>query len=123
MTINLTDPIFHDEELARQHMEAIRWPNGPFCPHCGSVDGITRLQGKSQQRPGLHRSNACRGQFSQGQQSRHAERSHIPLTKWLLGFHLMAASKKGLYRLTRCICMIRKSPTKRLGSCATAFAR
>ena len=24
------------------------------------------------------------------------ERSHIPLDKWLLGFHLMAASKKGI---------------------------
>jgi hypothetical protein len=24
------------------------------------------------------------------------ERSHIPLTKWVLGFHLMAASKKGI---------------------------
>ena len=24
------------------------------------------------------------------------ERSHIPLTKWVLGFHLMAASKKGV---------------------------
>ena len=38
MTIDLTDPIFHDEEAARLHMEAIRWPNGPFCPHCGSVE-------------------------------------------------------------------------------------
>ena len=24
------------------------------------------------------------------------ERSHIPLPKWVLGFHLMAASKKGV---------------------------
>ncbi len=24
------------------------------------------------------------------------ERSKIPLTKWVLGFHLMAASKKGI---------------------------
>jgi transposase-like protein len=93
MTINLTDPMFHDEDLAREHMEAIRWPNGPFCPHCGSVIGITRLQGKSH-RPGLHQCNACRGHFTVTNGSV-MERSHIPLTKWLLGFHLMAASKKG----------------------------
>ena len=94
MTINLTDPIFHDEELARQHMEAIRWPNGPFCPHCGSVDGITRLQGESH-RVGLHQCNACRGHFTVTNGSV-MERSHIPLTKWVLAFHLMAASKKGM---------------------------
>jgi transposase-like protein len=94
MAINLTDPIFHDEEQARQHMEAIRWPNGPFCPHCGSVDGITRLAGESH-RPGLHQCNACRGHFTVTNGTV-MERSHIPLHKWVLGFHLMAASKKGI---------------------------
>jgi len=94
MTINLTDPIFHDEEAAREHLEAIRWPNGPFCPHCGSVSGITRLQGKSH-RAGLHQCNACRGHFTVTNGSV-MERSHIPLAKWVLGFHLMAASKKGV---------------------------
>jgi transposase-like protein len=94
MTINLTDPIFHDEGAAREHLEAIRWPNGPFCPHCGSVHNITRLQGKSH-RPGLHQCNSCRGHFTVTNGSV-MERSHIPLVKWVLGFHLMAASKKGV---------------------------
>lgn len=94
MTINLTDPIFHDEAEARRHMEAIRWPNGPFCPHCGSVDGITRLEGKSH-RAGLHQCNACRGHFTVTNGTV-MERSHIPLHKWVLAFHLMAASKKGI---------------------------
>jgi Transposase zinc-ribbon domain len=42
---NLTDPIFHDEDKAREHLEAIRWPNGPYCPHCGNSDEdqITKL--------------------------------------------------------------------------------
>ena len=26
---------FHDETAARAAFEAIRWPNGPLCPHCG----------------------------------------------------------------------------------------
>jgi transposase-like protein len=94
MTIDLTDLIFHDEVAARQHMEAIRWPNGPFCPHCGSVDKITLLEGKSH-RPGLHQCNACRGHFTVTNGTV-MERSHIPLAKWVLAFHLMAASKKGI---------------------------
>jgi transposase-like protein len=94
MTANLSDPIFHDEDAARAHMEAIRWPNGPFCPHCGSVENITRLEGKSH-RPGLHQCNACRGHFTITNGTV-MERSHIPLHKWVLGFHLMAASKKGM---------------------------
>ena len=28
---------FHDEEAARQWFEAARWPDGPVCPHCGSL--------------------------------------------------------------------------------------
>jgi len=94
MTDNLTAPIFHDEEAARAHMEAIRWPNGPFCPHCGAVKGITRLGGKSH-RSGLHQCNDCRGHFTVTNGSV-MERSHVPLHKWVLAFHLMAASKKGM---------------------------
>ncbi len=94
MTTNLTDPIFHDDDAARAHMEAIRWPNGPFCPHCGSVENITRLEGQSH-RAGLHQCNACREHFTVTVGTV-MERSHIPLAKWVLGFHLMAASKKGI---------------------------
>ena len=35
MSIDLTAPEFHDEEKAREWLEALRWPSGPFCPHCG----------------------------------------------------------------------------------------
>jgi len=92
--VDLTDPIFHDENKAREHLEATRWPDGPFCPHCGEVENIHRLQGKSN-RPGLFQCNSCRDTFSVMLGSV-MEDSHIPLTKWVLGFHLMAASKKGM---------------------------
>lgn len=94
MTVDLTDPIFHDETAARAHMEAIRWPHGPTCPHCGSVENITRMEGKSH-RAGLFQCNACRGAFTVTNGSV-MERSHIPLPKWVLAFHLMASSKKGV---------------------------
>ena len=94
MTINLTDPIFHDEDAARTHMEKVRWPHGATCPHCGAMDGITLMAGKSH-RPGLFLCNGCRGHFTVKTGSV-MESSHIPLAKWVLAFHLMAASKKGV---------------------------
>jgi len=94
MTTNLTDPIFNDEEAARAHFEAIRWPNGPVCPHCGVEGEATLVKGKSH-RPGMYQCNACREPFSV-KVGTVMESSHIPLHKWALGFHLMASSKKGM---------------------------
>jgi transposase-like protein len=91
---DLTNPIFNDEDAARQHLENLRWSNGVFCPHCGNVKGVTRLQGQSH-RPGLFQCNECREHFTVTVGTV-MERSHIPLAKWVLGFHLMAASKKGM---------------------------
>jgi transposase-like protein len=91
--IDLTDPIFHDEDKAREWLEAKRWPNGPFCPHCGSTN-VARMGGTSG-RPGLFHCPDCRGQFTV-RTGQVMERSHIPLTKWVLAFHLMTASKKGV---------------------------
>ncbi len=92
----LTNPIFTDENKAREHLEGIRWPNGPYCPHCGEADGanLKRLEGKSH-RPGLFQCNSCRQHFTVTVGSVF-ERSKIPLTKWMLGFHLMASSKRGI---------------------------
>ena len=90
----LTDPMFHDDDAARAHFESILWPNGPVCPHCGAIKGLTRLQGKSH-RLGLFQCNACKGHFTVTNGSI-MERSHVPLSKWALAFHLMASSKKGM---------------------------
>lgn len=93
MTINLTNPIFHDEIAARAHLESVRWPNGPVCAHCNSQN-VRKLAGKST-RPGVHWCNACEQPFTVTVGTV-MERSKIPLAKWVLGFHLMAASKKGV---------------------------
>jgi transposase-like protein len=94
MTADLTNPIFTDETKARDYLESVRWAKGPICPHCGSVENITRLNGKSH-RPGLHQCNECREHFTVTVGTVY-ERSHIPLHKWLLATHLMTASKKGM---------------------------
>ena len=95
---NPSDPIFHDDNAARAHLEAIRWPSGPVCPHCGNVDqdAIKPIQGtKKSHRPGLYYCNACKGQFTVTVGTV-MERSKVALHKWVLAFHLYAASKKGM---------------------------
>lgn len=94
--MNLTDPIFHDDDAAREHLESIRWADGVYCPHCGNADQarLRKLQGKSH-RPGLWQCNACREHFTVTVGSV-MERSKISLAKWVLGFHLYASSKKGM---------------------------
>src|SRR4051794_19878452 len=91
---DLSKPIFHDENAAREWLEARIWANGRFCPHCGAVDQSTLMQGKSH-RPGLHQCNSCREPFTVTVGTLY-ERSHIPLHKWLAATHLMMASKKGM---------------------------
>src|SRR6202049_556863 len=95
MGIKLTDPIFHDEAKATAHMEANRWPDEPFCPFCGSLN-VRRMGGKTQ--TGMFLCNDCRDKFTV-RTGTVFERSHIPLQKWLMATHLMAASKKGMSSL------------------------
>src|SRR5271156_6099822 len=89
----ITDPIFHDEDAARAHFEALRWADGRICPHCGTIDNSTLMQGKTT-RPGLYKCKDCRKPFTATMGTLY-ERSHIPLHKWLLATHLLCSSKKG----------------------------
>ncbi len=95
---DLRHPMFHDEDAARAALEAVRWPHGPNCPHCGNIDGskIAKVEGKKQShRPGLYYCNECKGQFTVTVGTVF-ERSKIPLSKWWLATHLLGASKKGM---------------------------
>jgi transposase-like protein len=96
MSAELQDPRFTDETAAREALEAIVWPNGPVCPHCGNADSarIAKLETKTA-RPGLRYCNECKGQFT-ATVGTIFERSKIPLTKWWLAMHLIGSSKKGI---------------------------
>lgn len=94
---DFSNPIFHDADKAREWLEARIWPEGPICPHCGTVDQATLMKGKSH-RPGLYQCNACREPFTVTVGTLY-ERSKIPLNKWLAATHLMMASKKGMSAL------------------------
>jgi transposase-like protein len=91
---DLSHPVFHDEEEARLYLQEVRWPDGVYCPFCGTLDGIKPLGGDSMG-PGWFYCPACQDKFTVRVGSVF-ERSHIPLHKWLLAFRLMASSKKGI---------------------------
>jgi transposase-like protein len=93
--IDLRSPIFHDDDAAREYLETVLWPQGPVCPRCGVMgDRITKMGGKSL-RPGVYNCKDCRKPFSVTVGTV-MERSHIPLSKWVLATRLMASSKKGM---------------------------
>jgi transposase-like protein len=85
------------EERAREYLEGIRWPNGPVCPHCGSVEGITRFQGEVH-RDGVYKCNPCGQQFTVTVNSIF-HGSHISIRTWLMALSIMCSSKKGVSAL------------------------
>jgi transposase-like protein len=90
------DPIFQDENMARQALEAVLWPDGPYCRHCGNSDPamIAKMAGKSH-RPGLYYCNECKGQFTVTVGTVF-ERSKVPLTKWWMAAHMLNSGKNGV---------------------------
>ncbi len=94
MKFDITNAIYNDENAAREHLENTRWPRGPWCPHCGEAESITKMQGKSH-RPGLYKCNSCRKPFTVTVGTLF-ERSKVPLHKWVLATHLLCSSKKGM---------------------------
>lgn len=94
MSAVLTAPYFNDPEAAREHLEAIRWPNGPVCPHCGGFERIHKVQGKKH-RPGLYACRECNGHFTVTVGTVF-ERSKIPLNVWFQAVYFLCSSKKGM---------------------------
>jgi transposase-like protein len=88
---------FKDPHAARQYLEALRWPNGPVCPHCGGADRQSKITPKTKNgaRPGLYECGHCHQQYTVTVGTVF-ERSKIPLHKWLMAATLIAASKKGI---------------------------
>ena len=84
MSADLQDPRFTDETAAREALEAIVWPNGPVCPHCGNANSarIAKLETKTA-RPGLRYCNECKGQFTATvERSLSALKYHSPNGGW-----------------------------------------
>jgi transposase-like protein len=96
---------FYDEKAAFAYVESVLWPQGPVCPHCGSMERTYKLGGvrskPSEKNPegverfGLYKCGECRKQYTV-RKGTIFEESHCPLHKWLQAIHLICSSKKGI---------------------------
>ena len=89
-----TKPRFTDDDAAREHLEALRWPHGAVCAHCGGADRQSKLEGNAT-RPGVYFCGHCRTQYTVTVGTVF-ERSKVALHKWVLATHLICSSKKGI---------------------------
>jgi len=106
---SILEPQYRDEDAAREHLEKLRWPDGPICPHCGLEGEAYKITVKEKTfeeikatkkrirkpRKGLWKCAGCRKQFTVTVKTIF-EDTHIPLHKCLLAVHLMCSSKKGI---------------------------
>ena len=94
MKSELDAPQFANEDAAFAYVEAQLWPAGPICPHCGTVDQATKMQGKTT-RKGLWNCRACRKPFTV-RMGTVFESSHVPMRVWLQAIYFVCSSKKGI---------------------------
>jgi transposase-like protein len=93
----LSRPEFHSEEAAFAHLEKIVWAGEPVCPHCGSLDRLTKVKANPAKRirVGLWRCGGCKKQF-RATVGTVFEHIRLPLHKALQAVYLMTSSKKGV---------------------------
>jgi transposase-like protein len=77
--------MFADELCAHRYLERVLWPNGVYCPHCGSTK-IGELNGAST-RLGTRKCYGCRKMFSI-LHGTFMSGSHVPAHKWLQALYL-----------------------------------
>ncbi len=82
--------MFPDEDAARKWFEAYRWPDGRYCPRCGSTRTHECSHVKSP-----YRCTDCRKYFS-AKTGTALESSKIPLRKWVFAIYLEVTSLKGV---------------------------
>lgn len=89
----LDEPRFRNEEAAYAYVEAMVWPDGRVCPHCGIIGHSGALKGKST-RIGTYKCYSCRKPFTV-KVGTIFEKSHVPMHIWLQAIHILCSSKKG----------------------------
>ena len=80
---------FSDEQVCIDHLRAIRWKNGAYCPHCGS----TKVYHFSDNR--THKCGDCRQRFSI-KVGTIFEDTKLPLREWFMAIWMVTSHTKGI---------------------------
>src|ERR1700722_19133755 len=89
---------YPDEAAAVRYFEEHRWPDGVKCPLCGSADVLRGTQSKRRRQVWYCHAKGCETQFSVTSGTI-MEFTKLPLRKWMMAFHFIGASKKGISSL------------------------
>ena len=93
MTLLDVAEMFGDEEKAKAWIAEQRWPDGPYCPHCGSVNVQSNIKHKTM----THRCRDCEGKpmFSL-KTGTVMEGSNLKYRAWAVGIYLFTTNIKGI---------------------------
>jgi transposase-like protein len=80
---------FGSEDVCRDYLEALRWPDGPVCPRCAGTS-VSDISTRNQ-----YDCNACRMRFSVTSGTIF-DNTKLPLWKWFAAVYLMLESKKAM---------------------------
>ena len=85
--------MFPTDEAAEKWIEAQRWPDGPVCPHCGSLN----VQADIKHRSMTHRCRDCptRPMFSL-KTGTVMHRTQLGYREWAIAIYLLATNLKGV---------------------------
>ena len=89
--------MFPDDAAAERWFEAQRWPDGQFCPDCGSTNTVVVKNRK----PMPYRCRDCRGHFSV-RKGTVMQSSKVGLQKWVIALHMMTTGIEGTSSMKLC---------------------
>ena len=81
--------VFSDEQVCIDHLRAIRWQDGAYCPHCGS----TKVYHFADKR--THKCADCRQRFSIKVGTIFKD-TKLPLRKWFMAIWMVTSHTKGI---------------------------
>ncbi|MCY4128048.1 MAG: IS1595 family transposase [Gammaproteobacteria bacterium] len=85
--------MFRDEDSAREWLEELRWPDGPYCPHCGSCNVQEGIKHKTM----THRCRDCEGRpMFTLRMGTVMEGTKLKYRIWAIGIYLFTTNLKGI---------------------------
>ncbi len=82
---------YFDQDTASRYVESIKWPDGPVCPQCGSINvGFIKSRGRHQ-----CREKGCRRQFSLTTGTIF-ESTHLRLDQWMVAVWMIVNCRNGV---------------------------
>ncbi|MYH36243.1 MAG: IS1595 family transposase [Rhodospirillaceae bacterium] len=85
--------MFPTEDKAREWIESVRWPKGPYCPKCGSFNVQDDVKHDSM----THRCRDCKGKpFFTLRSGTVMARTKMSYREWAVGIYLFTTNIKGV---------------------------